>query len=124
MLTSAIQQYVGQLNSANFCIAAFIKVSAMEERASTYSGGQHLSENNNLTLTAVQGSQVVARRRGRCHMCNNYIHAGDQIIGCLIDGEERVWQCSDNCGKPLYFIDEGFSKEPEWVPCIHISLYW
>ena len=60
MLTSAIQQYVGQLNLAIFCKAAFIEVSAMEEKASSggSSGGKHLSENNNLTLTAVQGSQV------------------------------------------------------------------
>ena len=27
------------------------------------------------------------------------------------------------CGD-LYIIDEGFSKEPEWVPCIHTSKYW
>ena len=137
MLTSEmLPRELASSTQQNFCKAAFIEVSAME--ASTYSSGssgvQHLSiaidalltddDNNNLSQVLTVVAQKVAQRVTTCHLCTCSIQAGDQIIGCLIDGEEMVWQCSDNCGKPLYFIDEGFGKEPEWVPCIHTSLYW
>ena len=100
MLTSAmLPRELASPTQQNFCKTAFIEMSAMEEKASTSSGSEAIDVNNN-NLTAV--AWKVSQRVTTCHMCNNYIKVGDQIIGCLIDGEERVWQCSDNCGNPLH----------------------
>ena len=76
----------------------------MEEKASTYSSGSEAIDVNNNKLTAV--AQKVAQRVSTCHMCSLDVVVGDHIIGCLIDGEERVWECSDHCGNPLqcYYI--------------------
>ena len=67
MLTSEmLPRELGSSTQQNFSKAAFIEVSAMEEKASSSRscGGD---ENNN--LKAVAGSQKVARYVTTCHAC-------------------------------------------------------
>merc|ERR1712045_342154 len=46
----------------------------------------------------MEHTRVLARYEGECPLCLLPIREGEEIIGCTLNGEGRVWDCQGKCG--------------------------